>query len=114
MVRTYFIKKIKEKVMKRLRRLTKEERLKIVVDIVQKLKRIPANNELGYIDVYKQEYPAMKKLMEIFREYISQEEEDAVEINGKLEFEEMNRIIYYVLPVNERRNPLFKMEWKNK
>lgn len=99
--------------MKTLTKLTKRERLKIVLDIVYKLKRIPANNEAGYIDIYKEEYPAMKRLKEIFNKYIKQDEEYGVELSGKVYFPELSRVIYYTLPINNRREPFFKMEWKN-
>jgi hypothetical protein len=99
--------------MKTLKKLTKQQRLKIVMDIINKLKHIPANNEKGYIDIYRQEYPSMKMLKNIFNEYVKQEDETLIEMVGKIDFPELNRKIYYILPANTRRQPLFKMEWKN-
>ena len=98
--------------MKKLKQLSKEERMTIVLDIVQKLKHLSANNEKGYIDIYKKEYPAIKELMEIFNTYIRQEDDLAIEMSGKIDFPELNRTIHYLLPINERRKVVFKMEWK--
>jgi hypothetical protein len=91
----------------KLRSLTKNERVKIVLDIVYKLKRFQANNDVGYIDIYNMEYEAMRKLKSVFDEYISSE--PSTEISGKIYFGELNRTIHYVLPSNERRMPIFKM-----
>lgn len=91
----------------KLRSLNKNERLEIVLDIVYKLKKFEANNNVGFIDIYNMEYDAMRKLKSVFDEYISCE--PPIEKSGKIYFGELNRNIHYILPSNDRRSPLFKM-----
>lgn len=98
--------------MKNLKKLTREQRLQIVLNIINKLKCFPSNNTIGVINIYLDEYIAIKRLKEIFKEYINEKDDDLFEKSGKIDFPEINRVIYYTLPSNERRNPIFKMEWK--
>jgi hypothetical protein len=97
--------------MKTLKRLSKEERLKIILDIISKLKTIPANNDIGYINMWKMDYSAIKTIKKIFDDYISEEESQLIERRGKIFFEELNRNIVYLLPANERVKAIFKMEY---
>ena len=95
-----------------LRKLTRQERLEVVLNIINKLKCFPANNNIGYINIYLDEYDSIKKLKDIFKEYINEKEDNLLEKCGKIDFPELNRVIHYILPSNERRKPLFKMEFK--
>lgn len=97
--------------MKELKRLSKEERLKIILNIISKLKTVPANNDIGYIDMWKMEYSAISTIKKIFDEYISQEDSQLIEKSGKIYFAELNRNIVYLLPTNVRLNPIFKLEY---
>jgi hypothetical protein len=97
--------------MKYLKRLTRQERLKTVLNIINKLKRIPANNEIGYINMYKMEYQAIKEIKKVFDEYVNEEDEKLTEKKGKIFFEELNRNIIYLLPTNNRLLPVFKLEY---
>lgn len=95
-----------------LRKLSRQERLEIVLNIINKLKYFPANNSMGYTNIYLDEYKTIKQLKDIFKEYINEKDDELVEKTGKIEFPELNRVMHYILPSNERRRPLFKMEWK--
>lgn len=97
----------------KLKKLSKEERLKIVLDIISKLKRFPANNDIGYTNMYNMEYSAIQKIKKVFDEYISESEESLTEKRGKIFFDELNRDIIYILPTNDRLKPLFKLQYKN-
>jgi ribonuclease D len=103
-------KKNKKQKLKR----TKEERLNLVVTIINKLKKFPRsdnNKESPHINLYNDEYDAIKELKKIFKEYITQNDEYANSYSGKIKFVEINRIIEYILPINPKNEPVFVLRY---
>lgn len=92
----------------------KQERLQVVLDIAQKLKRFPKSGftvfETPYMDLYNSEYPAIVKLKKVFHEYIHQSDENSTGFSGQILFEELNRKIEYILPIKKRAQPLFVLK----
>lgn len=94
---------------------TKSERLEIVISISKRLKNFPKINYLKtdndiYMDLYNSDYIAIKKIKEIFKEYINQDDtkpELLSSMNGTIRFPELNRKIEYILPINKQREPVF-------
>lgn len=92
---------------------TKEERVVIVLDLIKKLKKFPrgdffTTNNLDnlYINLYNEEYPAIKELKKGFDEYINNE----YSVSGKIKFQEINRKIEYVLPIKKTIQPIFVLK----
>lgn len=89
---------------------TKEQRVVLVLDLIKKLKQFPrsdfftnSNSNDLYVNLYNEEYPAIKELKQKFDEYINNE----YSISGKIKFPEINRKIEYILPIKENIQPLF-------
>lgn len=101
---------------------TKEQRLKIVMDIINKFKKFPRADfyqnrhaDSAYIDLYNQEFPAIKKLHEVFMNYINQDDNNPRELigfSGEIYFEELDKIIEYRLPININTLPLLVLRHK--
>jgi hypothetical protein len=88
---------------------TKSERLKIVMDIIQKLRNFYSSNNT-IVNIYNTEFPTIVKLKTIFDEYINQDDSHPSLIyglNGSLDFPEINRKIIYTLPVKKDSKPIF-------
>ena len=86
---------------------TQKERLEIVLDISKKLKNFKGRNG-QIVDLYNDNLcsfiPEFKK---ICNEYIKQNENSLVEFSGDLIFEEINKKIEYILPIEKNKLPLF-------
>lgn len=99
---------------------TKSERLQIVIDIVKKLKSFPKSyvalgDPTPFIDLYNEEYDAIKQLKKIFDAYINQNDEDQTSLqsfSGKIPFPELNRTIEYILPIRKITQPTFVLRHK--
>jgi len=106
---------------------TKEERVKIVIDIIKKLRYFPRSDfyhknqdfkttEDIYINLYNEEFPAIQKLKVVFNEYINQKDSEPntmYSMSGKIEFEEINKYIEYLLPIKSYSNPIFALKKKS-
>tara|TARA_B100001778_G_scaffold179020_1_gene147236 strand:+ start:2821 stop:3090 length:270 start_codon:yes stop_codon:yes gene_type:complete len=82
---------------------TQTERVNIVLDIVKKLKnyKIKSGNT---INLYNEELCSfITKFKEIINKYIKEE----TEYKGSLYFEEIDKTIEYLLPINKNIKPLF-------
>lgn len=93
---------------------SKKERLDIVMNIIKKLKYFPRSNffthdnvnEL-YVNLFNEEYPAIKELKKVFDEYINQDESNLYNMSGKIKFQEINKKIKYTLPIKKHIEPIF-------
>jgi hypothetical protein len=95
--------------MKGIKR-TKQERVSLVIGLIKKLKYFPRSDFFTnenvkdiYVNLFNEEYPAIKQLKSVFDEYIKNE----YSMSGKIKFEEINRKIEYILPINVDRDPVF-------
>lgn len=95
------------------RKRTKEERLNVVMNLIKKLRYFPrsdffTNENINdiYVNLFNEEYPAIKELKTIFNEYIHNE----YSVSGKIKFQEINRKIEYILPINANIDPLFVLK----
>ena len=80
---------------------TKMERLKIVLDIINKLKNFNINNEI--IDLYSSDYSFIKEFKEITNKYVK----DGGVHKGFLDFIEIGKKIEYNFPEKNYKKPLF-------
>jgi hypothetical protein len=83
---------------------TKEEKLKIVLDIVKKLRQFPTVTGT-VIDLYNADYPATIELKKVFNEYI--QKDLCSGLTGKIDFPEIGRTIHYTLPIKKQAQPTF-------
>lgn len=94
---------------------TQQERLQIVLDICQQLKRFPkatymATDPHPYLDLYNSDYSAIQQLKKVFNEFVKQDDskpELLIGLSGKIKFPELNRRIEYVLPIKKNVQPMF-------
>ena len=90
------------------------DRINIVLDIVKQLKNYPTQN-MGPVDLYKDEYVYVQKLKKIFSDYIKQPQDDLKQFRGVVFFEEtVKRDAEYILPVLKSQEPLFVIRMKTK
>ena len=82
---------------------TKEEKVKIIVDIIKKLKKFPTKNQ-STIDLYNKEYSYVEKFKTISMEWINNENS---EFKGSIYFEELNKYFEYNFPSKNNIEPLF-------
>lgn len=80
---------------------TSQEKLKIVFEIINKLKHFQTNT--GFQDIYLPHFTYVPKCTEMFNKYIKDNERQ----KGKIFFEEIGKYIEYDLPVNKNGKPLF-------
>lgn len=90
------------------------DRVNVVLDIVKQLKNYPTQN-MGPIDLYKDEYVYVQKLKKIFSDYIKQPQDNLKQFKGAVFFEEtVKRDAEYILPVLKSQEPLFVIRMKTK
>ena len=90
------------------------DRINVVLDIVKQLKNYPTQN-MGPVDLYKDEYVYVQKLKKIFSDYIKQPQDDLKQFKGAVFFEEtVKRDAEYILPVLKSQEPLFVIRMKTK
>jgi hypothetical protein len=90
------------------------DRVNVVLDIVKQLKNYPTQN-MGPVDLYKDEYVYVQKLKKIFSDYIKQPQDDLKQFKGAVFFEEtVKRDAEYILPVLKTQEPLFVIRMKTK
>lgn len=80
---------------------TSHEKLKIVFDIIYKLRHFVTST--GIQDIYLPHFTYVPKCTEMFNNYIKTDERQ----KGKFLFEEIGKYIEYDLPVNKKGDPLF-------
>jgi hypothetical protein len=86
-----------------------KERLEIVLDIVKKLKNYKLKNN-NIIDLYNENLCSfVKEFKEITKNYIK----EGKKYEGTLYFEEINKNIEYILPINKNEEVLFVIRCKN-
>ena len=90
------------------------DRINVVLDIVKQLKNYPTQN-MGPVDLYKDEYVYVQKLKRIFTDYIKQPQDDLKQFKGAVFFEEtVKRDAEYILPILKSQEPLFVIRMKTK
>ena len=82
---------------------TREEKVKIIVDIAKNLKNFPAKNG-GTVNLYNNEYTFLEKFKSITMQWI---QTDNSEYEGFLYFEEINKYFEYKFPSKKNKEPLF-------
>lgn len=91
----------------------KMERLKIVLDIVNKLKNFHCKNNT-IINLYNEDLcEFITELKKIFNLYIKQDESNLIDYKGILYFQEINKNIEYFLPCRKNTEPLFVIKGKS-
>lgn len=73
----------------------KEEKKKIILDIIKKIDELNLNNE----------YDPIKKLYELFKEYLDND----YSINVNISFPELNKKIIGLLPIKIKNKPMIKL-----
>ena len=82
---------------------SKEEKVKIIVDIIKKLKTFPTKNG-STIDLYNKEYKYVEKFKTISMNWVNTEHS---EFEGSIYFEELNKYFEYNFPSKKKNEPLF-------
>ena len=85
----------------------KNERLQIVLDIINKLKKFKLNDN-SIIDLYNSNYSFINIFKEITNKYIK----DGIAQKGIIEFEEIGKKIEYNFPQKNYKKPLFVIRMK--
>ena len=84
---------------------SKEEKVKIIVDIIKKLKTFPTKNG-STIDLYNKEYKYVEKFKTISMNWVNNEYSN---YKGRLYFEEINKFIEYDLPKTKDKKPKLQL-----
>lgn len=91
-----------------------EDRINVVLNIVRQLKNYPTQN-MGPVDLYKDEYAYVQKLKKVFSDYIKQPEDNLKQFKGVVFLEEtVKRDAEYILPVLKSQEPLFVIRMKSR
>lgn len=93
-------------------RYTKNERLSFIMDIINSLRSFRGENGEA-VNLYNEEYSAIKQLKAIFDEYLNQPDDTSVSFEGTIKFEELNRKLQYRLPAFSPHKPLLMMKKPN-
>lgn len=93
-------------------RYTKNERLSFIMEIIRSLRSF--KGEKGdLIDLYNEDYSAIKSLKQVFDSYLNQNDNSSVSFEGTIKFEELNRKLQYRLPAFHPHKPIFIMKKPN-
>lgn len=93
---------------------TKQQRLKIVLDICKKLKNFPTaqhtifETQESHLNLYDTDYIAIIQLKKVFSDYVNQNDTSPntlVGFSGKIKFPELNKTIHYILPIKSHIEP---------
>jgi hypothetical protein len=89
---------------------TKNQRLSFIMEMITSLRNF--KGETGNIvNLYNEEYNAIKTLKEAFDGYLNQNDETSVSYEGTIKFEELNRKLQYRLPAfSPHKNMLLLMK----
>jgi len=82
---------------------TREEKVKIIVDIAKNLKNFPAKNGSS-VNLYNNQYTFIEKFKSVTMKWI---QTDNSEYEGFLYFEEINKYFEYKFPRSKNKEPLF-------
>lgn len=78
-------------------RYTKNERLSFIIEIITSLRNFRGENG-NLVNLYNEEYDAIKTLKQVFDAYLNQNDATSVSFEGSIKFEELNRKLQYRLP----------------
>lgn len=93
-------------------RYTKKERLSFIMEIINLLRSFRGENG-DIVNLYNEEYTAIKSLKQVFDSYLNQNDETSVSFDGTIMFEELNRKLRYRLPAFSPHKPLFILKRPN-
>ena len=82
---------------------SKGEKVKIIVEIINKLKTFPSKTGEP-INLYNDEYLFVDEFNKITRRWIN---EESSEFSGFIHFHEINKDFEYIFPSNKNISPLF-------
>ena len=83
----------------------KNEKVKIIVNIINKLKAFPTKNN-STIDLYK-DYSYIEKFKEITMKWVNNEQSS---YEGSIYFEELNKYFEYKFPSKRNIEPIFVLK----
>ena len=93
-------------------RYTKNERLSFIMNVINSLRSFRGENG-DVVNLYNEEYSAIKSLKTIFDEYLNQNDTRSVSFEGTIKFEELNRKLQYRLPAFAPHNPMIMLKKPN-
>ena len=82
---------------------SKEEKVKIIVDIAKKLKAFPSRGG-GTINLYNDQYLFIEEFKKITNKWIN---EEGSEFSGFMHFHEISKDFEYMFPSSKNTIPLF-------
>ena len=93
-------------------RYTKNERLSFIMEIINNLRTF--RGETGdIVNLYNEEYEAIKTLKTIFDQYLNQLDKTSVTFEGTIMFDELNRKLQYRLPAFSPHKPILMLKKPN-
>jgi hypothetical protein len=93
-------------------RYTKNERLSFIMEIIISLRNFKGENGCD-VNLYNEEYSAIKTLKTEFDQYLNQSDASSVTFEGTILFEELNRKMQYRLPAFSPHKPMLVMKKPN-
>ena len=93
-------------------RYTKNERLSHIIEIITCLRNFEGEHG-DSVNLYNEEYQAIKTLKSAFDAYLNQNDETSVTFEGTILFDELNRKIQYRLPAFSPHKPVLTMKRTN-
>ena len=93
-------------------RYTKNERLGFIIEVITSIRNFKGENG-DDVNLYNEEFGAIKMLKEVFDAYLNQNDDTSVSFEGSIKFEELNRKIQYRLPAFSPHKPLVIMKKPN-
>ena len=93
-------------------RYTKNERLSHIIEIITCLRNFKGEHG-DSVNLYNEEYQAIKTLKSAFDAYLNQNDETSVTFEGTILFDELNRKIQYRLPAFSPHKPVLAMKRTN-
>lgn len=94
------------------RRYTKPERLQFIMEMITSLRGFKGESGMT-IDLYNDQYSAIKLLKNEFNSYLHQDDEASVTFEGTTKFEELNRKMQYRLPAFFPHKPMLLIKKQN-
>jgi hypothetical protein len=86
-------------------RYTKNQRLSFIMEMITSLRNFRGENG-NTVNLYNEEYDAIKTLKQAFDGYLNQNDATSVTYEGTIIFDELNRKLQYKLPAFSPHKPM--------
>jgi hypothetical protein len=93
-------------------RYAKNQRLSFIMEIITVLRNFKGENG-DCVNLYNEEYDAIKSLKSEFDSYLNQDDTTSVTFEGTIKFDELNRKLQYRLPAFSPHKPTVVLKKPN-